>query len=94
MLRSSSCYPVGPVVSDSSTRAKKALEFKAFVVSVSARVWLKPELCCRVWLRRARIIMRRHRQCRSAELLCQALLETAGVERMCRVSEGALASRG
>ena len=43
VLRSIYFYPVGPVVSDLSAHAKKALdEFKAFVVSVSARVWLKP----------------------------------------------------
>ena len=38
-------YPVGPLVSRlASAHAKKALEqFKAFVASVSARVWLKPD---------------------------------------------------
>lgn len=42
-------YPVGPLVSRlASAHAKKALEqFKALVLSVSARVWLKPDLGCR-----------------------------------------------
>src|SRR5262249_13652847 len=61
VLRSTCFYPVGPLVSRlSSAHAKKALdEFKAFVVSVSARVWLKPDSVVRV--------------CRSArEYLCAA----------------------
>jgi len=38
-------YPVGPLVRRLlNAHAKKALdEFKAFGISVSARVWLKPE---------------------------------------------------
>ena len=56
MLRS--IYPVGPLLSDLRANAKKALEFKAFEVSVSARARFTLVAVGRVCLRRVRIIMR------------------------------------
>ena len=91
-------YPVGPLVSRlASAHAKKALEqFKALVLSVSARVWLKPDLGCRVGSQRGEYLCGADiSQSRSAECWCQALLETVCVGRpTCDVADAAFACLG